>query len=560
MSTMAVRIAESVDVHNHAISMARNVCASAIRGYLAARGLPGAECLPSSQKVSFAEEHGRRLASLPLKEAAYELGGMYAQYLPEDYQRTLGVYYTPPRLADHLLDLLEEAGVDWEGSSVLDPACGGGAFLLTVADRLDRRLGGLSRQRLAEHLRTRVRGYEIDSFAASVTRAFLRAFAAERGIPLGTDDVQRMVVTADTLQMALRHGERFRVVVGNPPYGRVRLDKHLRDAYARCLWGHANQYALFIDAALRFLEPGGFVGYVTPTSFLSGEYYKNLRYLLFREAPPQIVALVYEREGVFDGVLQETCLTVFRHGQAAGTRSVRVEVFAAQGGKRLPLGSFPPVAHGDDPWLFPRSPDLVPFAEAALKQRYRLPDFGYRVSTGPLVWNRHKRDLRSVPECRTYPLVWAEAVTPDGFSFAYTRRRASFVYVPEEKEQVFVNRQPTVLVQRTTAKEQPRRIVAAVVPQDFVDRFGGYVVENHVNVIHPVTPKPSLSLEQLAALMNTETFDKIFRCISGSTAVSRYELEAIPLPPPELLDGLAVSPDAGRHNERIVRRAYGMER
>lgn len=79
--------------------------------------------------------------------------------------------------------------------------------------------------------------------------------------------------------------ERFDLVVGNPPCGRVTLSPHLRAKFKRSLFDHANLYGVFTDLALRFARPGGVIGYVTPTSFLAGEYFKALRALLGQEAP-----------------------------------------------------------------------------------------------------------------------------------------------------------------------------------------------------------------------------------------------------------------------------------
>ncbi len=67
---------------------------------------------------------------------------------------------------------------------------------------------------------------------------------------------------------------------------------------------------MFTDLALRHARPGGIVAYVTPTSFLAGSYYQNLRRLLASEAPPVRMDFVEARRGVFDDVLQETLLAV----------------------------------------------------------------------------------------------------------------------------------------------------------------------------------------------------------------------------------------------------------
>ena len=65
---------------------------------------------------------------------------------------------------------------------------------------------------------------------------------------------------------------------------------------------------------------------------------------------------------------------------------------------------------------------------------------------------------------------------------------------------------------------------------------GAVVVENHVNVLHrPAEGLQGLSPALLGALLNTVTFDRLYRCLSGTVAVSAYELEALPLPPPDVL-------------------------
>ena len=65
------------------------------------------------------------------------------------------------------------------------------------------------------------------------------------------------------------------------------------------------------------------------------------------------------------------------------------------------------------------------------------------------------------------------------------------------------------------------------------------IIENHLNIIRPkkgaVDPPP---LRAMSALLNSEIVDQLFRCISGSVAVSAYELSALPLPDPEHLKAL----------------------
>jgi adenine-specific DNA-methyltransferase len=99
-------------------------------------------------------------------------------------------------------------------------------------------------------------------------------------------------------------------------------------------------------------------------------------------------------------------------------------------------------------------------------------------------------------------------------------------------------------VQRTTAKEQDRRLVAAVLPDDIIRRHGAVVIENHVNVIRTVEPtrvecRDLLTRSMVAAILNSRVADQIFRCISGSVAVSAYEIESLPVPDPDGMRALS---------------------
>jgi adenine-specific DNA-methyltransferase len=118
-----------------------------------------------------------------------------------------------------------------------------------------------------------------------------------------------------------------------------------------------------------------------------------------------------------------------------------------------------------------------------------------------------------------------------------------------------------VLVQRTTAKEQQRRLIAAELSREFIETHGGVVVENHLNMVRAVGV-PKVSPAAVAAVLNSETIDQVFRCISGSVAVSAFELEAIPLPPASAMAPIEQLVQRGATRaaiEKALRGAYGLK-
>ena len=290
------------------------------------------------------ESIGRAAARLDVLDASYMIGVLYIGMMPARFRAQLGAYYTPPALCGRLLDMATEAGVDWRSARVLDPACGGGAFLAPVARRMAENHQEKCPKIALKNIQCRLKGFERDPFTEA------------------------------------------------------------QDALV-------NQISM------------------------------------------------------------------------------------------LP---------------------------------YRLADYGYTVSTGPLVWNRHKSSLRNQPGKGRYPLVWAESVRSEGvFEFRAEKRNHKPYFEPKADENWVVTDFPCVLLQRTTAKEQFRRLIAADLPTAFIKEHGAVVIENHLNMIKPLNGAPRVAPAALAVLLNSNVVDQVFRCINGSVAVSAYELGALPLPPPE---------------------------
>jgi adenine-specific DNA-methyltransferase len=482
---------------------------------------------------------GEEAAALDTNAAAYQIGLAYSGMLPREHRAALGVFYTPPALAARLIFQATEAGVDWTRCRVLDPACGGGAFLAPVARRIVDELPGCNPRVLLENISARLRGYEIDPFGAWLSQVCLDAVLlpvcreARSSSPV-------LVTVCDSLERR-PPPERFDLVIGNPPYGRVRLDPRQRERFKRSLFGHANVYGLFTDLALQFVRPGGVVAYVTPASFLAGEYFKNLRLLLGAGAPPWNIDFVDVRKGVFDDVLQETVLATYRQGAPVEPVSIHEIALTGAGGLTVEsAGDFSlPVDHSL-PWLLPRNSGQARLVAVLAGMSHRLADWGYAVSTGPLVWNRYKDQLAHEHGRRRYPLVWAEAVTADGrFVWRAKKKNHAPWFEIRAGDDCLVIKAPCVLVQRTTAKEQHRRLIAAALPASFLRRHGAAVVENHLNMLRPIVDPPRVPPDVLAAFLNSGAADRAFRCISGSVAVSAYELETLPLPAPEALRTLS---------------------
>jgi adenine-specific DNA-methyltransferase len=482
---------------------------------------------------------GQAASALPVSQAAYQLSLLYTALLPPEWRAAHGVYYTPPALAERLLDQAEAAGLDWSAARVLDPAAGAAAFLVPAAQRLLRTLPPCAPAFAVQTLSVRIRGFERDPFAAWLGQVFIEAVA----LPLIAESGRRpapVITVCDSLTVDTELAA-FDLVIGNPPFGRVPLPAEQRARFARSLYGHANLYGVFTDLALQCARPGGLVSFLTPSSFLAGEYFKNLRGLLWKDAPPVALDFVTLRKGVFEDVLQETVLATYRKG---GRRNrARVCFIHPQPSCPAvpePAGTFTLPREATAPWILPRYAEEAKLAQRIRTMPERLADWGYKVSTGPLVWNRFKPQLQDMPALGSIPLIWAESITSDGrFIFRSEKRNHKPYFRLLAGDDWLVVRTPCVLLQRTTAKEQARRLIAAEMPASFLAQHDGVTVENHLNMLIPITAKPAVPPALLSAFLNSMGADRAFRCLSGSVAVSAYELENLPLPAASDLKRLA---------------------
>jgi adenine-specific DNA-methyltransferase len=265
--------------------------------------------------------------------------------------------------------------------------------------------------------------------------------------------------------------------------------------------------------------------------------------------------LVESRKDVFADVLQEVALSTFKRGSRRRQAACAV-VHAERDGLHVqPTGTLILPHDPEAPWTLPRSTADSALVERMREMPARLADWGYAVSTGPLVWNRHKERLHATPGAGRVPVVWAEAVTQDGrFVYRATKKNHVPWFEPRGADDPNIVTRPCVLVQRTTAKEQHRRLIAAEMPAAFLAQHGRVTVENHLNMILPIVAKPKVPVSAVAAFLATVTADRVLRCINASVAVSASELEAIPLP--AAADALAAlaSPDP----EAAVARLYGV--
>jgi adenine-specific DNA-methyltransferase len=534
---------------------AREFIKETMAAYAGAKNITSGSGLPS-----LAQQIGSVARLFDLETASYLIGTIYTVMIPSALRAKHGVFFTPHTASRRLLALAEAAGVSWSSARVADISCGGGAFLVPVSVKMLASREWASDTEAFSHLKSHLKGFELDRFSAWMAEAFLDA-ALRLSFPSTQHSFAGHVEVGNSLTRPLASFGTFDLVIGNPPYGKKTLTPKERVKWKRGLYGHANLYGLFTDLAIRLVDTGGVVASVTPASFLGGQYFERLRGLIASEAPPVAIDFLECRQGVFADALQEIVLIALRKGPSSPFAVSFTSLTEGGHAVVVPAGRYSLPSAPERPWLLPRSLEHFALLAQAAHQPFRLRDYGYKVSTGPLVWNRHKPQLSDSRRAKAIPVVWAEAIDARGrglFSLKASGRNHAPWYLPKGDDPNAIKRE-CVLVQRTTSKEQRRRIVAAHLPLATIKKHGAVAVENHVNMVAKAGNGESGPSEAaLCALLNSAPVDLLFRCISGSTAVSAYELEAIPLPCPRAMRGLEILLTQNASREQLDRFILGL--
>lgn len=228
------------------------------------------------------------------------LGGIFERLLSPEERHRFGQHYTNPQL----VDLLVASSVTKRDQVVMDPASGGGTFLVRAYERL-RQLGE------SDHLvlLSQLYGNDVSRFAGhlSTVNLAVRQIGREQNYPrVGTHDFFELEPGGELAQLPLGPGTppqrtpvnvpvKLHAVIGNPPYVRRQGidDKTKRRAEAAVerygsqhnrpgfrLDGLSDLHTYFWPHATRFLEEGGYLALLTSSSWLHTRYGKQLKQLL----------------------------------------------------------------------------------------------------------------------------------------------------------------------------------------------------------------------------------------------------------------------------------------
>ena len=194
--------------------------------------------------------------------------------------------------------------------TVIDPACGSGAFLIAAYDYLKKELDEIN-DRIAdlkgrtqelfdgdemydasrenEYLIKCLYGVDLNPESVEISKLSLWLRTLTKDKPL--TNLDNNIKSGNSITEFDFHKEfpevfekgGFDVVIGNPPYVRqedIKEDKKYLEKNYSTYIGTADLYCYFYELGIRLLKTGGVLGYITSNRWLRINYGKNIRKML----------------------------------------------------------------------------------------------------------------------------------------------------------------------------------------------------------------------------------------------------------------------------------------
>ena len=365
--------------------------------------------------------------------------------------------------------------------------------------------------------------------------------------------------------------KRFNAAVLNPPYKKINSLSNTRRALREVGIETSNLYTAFLWLAFRLLEPGGELVSITPRSFCNGPYFLPFRKAFLNAMSLRRIHVFESRDKAFNEahVLQENVILYAVKAPPAEVVTISTSIEPDDESITIQDVNYTDLVHPDDPNIFIHiAPDRL---KQQLGQRMRslstsLNELGISVSTGKVVDFRVSHLLRDMPDSDTVPLIYPSHFHEGHISWPNRQTKKpnaiKAIGVGKEVDELLVPPGWYVLVRRFSAKEEKKRLVAAIYDPSQVSqqRFG---IENHLNYFHQngrgITP--SLA-KGLAGFLNSTLVDEYFRQFSGHTQVNATDLRNLRYPNAKQLVGIgnrlgAVLPTPDKL-DRIVTEELGM--
>ena len=480
-------------------------------------------------------------------------------------QAELGQFFTPALVAEFMAEMFEVSDAP---IYLLDAGAGIGALSAAFVDHV------CSLETCPKEIF--ITAYEVDASLIPYLERTLKACqlkCARLNVRLCYNViVEDFILTAVSnfrKDLFSSGAEMFNYAILNPPYKKIQSKSEHRKLLSSIGIETSNLYTAFLALVEKFMDYSGQIVAITPRSFCNGPYFKAFRKSFFETMGLTKIHIFESREKAFgeDNVLQENI--IFRATKLK-EKPTKIEISSnASPGEPLFLREvdydnviYP---HDSDQFIHIVTNELSHKVSEKMKCfQSTLEDLGLLVSTGRVVDFRSTQFLREIPSDETVPLIYPMHFNRGFVSWPKENsKKPNAIIASDESDSLLVPAGMYVLVKRFSAKEEKRRIVAAIYDSSRIPS-GMVGFENHLNYFHCNGEGISGDLAKgLAVFLNSLMVDAYFRLFNGHTQVNATDLRSLKYPDRETLEALGKKiknklPDDNVLDDLIAQEVFGM--
>lgn len=458
----------------------------------------------------------------------------YLHTMPKEKRKLIGQFFTSAETARYMATMFNKPRKN--ELRILDPGAGSGILSAAIIDRL---------QEDTTIERIRLTCYETSEDILPLLKDNLLYMKENSLIPLDYEIIEENYITSQAADFnqamfASVNPIKYDWIIGNPPYMKIAKDSPEASAMPTVCYGAPNLYFLFASMSLFNLDKNGELVYIIPRSWTSGAYFKAFREYLLSEGTLRHVHLFVSRDEVFENetVLQETMIIKIDKSNSRDT----VKITSTRSNKdfnnintiEVPYSV---IVYGNDKYVYlVTTTEELKVLQTLEKWKDTLLTIGLKMKTGVTVDFRSREFLRNEPSDGTVPLFYAQHIQAGKVVFPIGKEGE---YITTERSGLIQRNKNYLLVKRFTSKEEKRRLQCGIYLASTQPDYSAISTDNKLNFIEGL--KQDLSDEQvygLYVLFNSTIYDQYYRILNGSTQVNSTEINAMPVPPLNLIEHL----------------------